>query len=228
MTEKSIQNNVYLDGVLKEYEVTEIFEYNTSKAFIVNTHDFWVYFLCDNIDDFINLFEITSKKYTHFAALENWMKIIIEEKSLTDWMLESYEYVCDMENMTYKKSSLAEKLEENDAYFIYDSLENKEEYTVDYLKERIKKDVSAGIKFNGELAAWGLTHDDKTIGFLYVLDKYRNKGYATDILKTLISQKEEMGEKTYLNVFKKNDKSNNLMRKLEFKYTKDIYWIKIK
>ena len=228
MIEKDIQNNVYLDGVLKEYEIIEIFEYNTSKAFVVSTHDFWVYFLCDNTNDFINLFEIASKKYTHFAALENWMKVIIEEKSPVDWVIESYEYVSDTKNTTYKKSLLAEKLEENDAYFIYEKLGNKEEYTVEYLKERIKKDVSAGIKFNGELAAWGLTHDDKTIGFLYVLEKYRNKGYASEILKSLISQKEEMGEKTYLNVFKKNDKSNNLMRKLKLKYTKDVYWIKIK
>ena len=55
MIEKDIQNNVYLDGVLKEYEIIEIFEYNTSKAFVVSTHDFWVYFLCDNTNDFINL-----------------------------------------------------------------------------------------------------------------------------------------------------------------------------
>ena len=39
MIEKEIQNNVYLDGVLKEYEITEIFEYNDSKAFVVKTHD---------------------------------------------------------------------------------------------------------------------------------------------------------------------------------------------
>ena len=45
MIEKEIQNNVYLDGVLKEYEITEIFEYNDSKAFVVKTHDLWVYFL---------------------------------------------------------------------------------------------------------------------------------------------------------------------------------------
>ena len=228
MIEKDIQNNVYLDGVLKEYEITEIFEYNDSKAFVVKTHDLWVYFLCDNMADFISLFKITSKKYTRFAALENWMKVIIEEKSPVDWAIESYEYVSDMENTVYNKSTLAEKLEENDAYFIYDNFGNKEEYTVEYLKERIKKDVSACIRINGELAAWGLTHDDKTIGFLYVLDKYRNKGYASDILRTLISQKEELGEKTYLNVFKKNDKSNNLMRKLKLKYTRDIYWVKIK
>ena len=228
MDKNKISNNLYFDGVTKEYDILETFDYNLSSAFIVNTHDFWVYFLCDNKNDLINLLEITSEKYKHFAAVEDWMKVIIEKKYQIDWIIDSFEYVYDNETIIHKDNIFSEKLETEDAAYIFNSLGNKKEYTIKYLEDRIKCDVSAGIKIDGESAAWGLTHDDGTIGFLYVQEKYRNKGYAADILRSLILQKEEKGEKTILNVLKGNTKSNNLMKKLKFKYTRDIYWIKIK
>ena len=228
MDKNKISNNLYFDGVTKEYDILETFDYNLSSAFIVNTHDFWVYFLCDNKNDLINLLEITSEKYKHFAAVEDWMKVIIEKKYQIDWIIDSFEYVYDNETIIHKDNIFSEKLETEDAAYIFNSLGNKKEYTIKYLEDRIKCDVSAGIKIDGELAAWGLTHDDGTIGFLYVQEKYRNRGYASDILQSLILQKEKNGEETVLNVLKGNVRSNNLMKKLKFKYTRDIYWIKIK
>lgn len=42
MEEKKNLENLYFNGVIKEYDILEIFIYNLSKAFIVNTHDLWM------------------------------------------------------------------------------------------------------------------------------------------------------------------------------------------
>lgn len=81
---------------------------------------------------------------------------------------------------------------------------------------------------NNKLVAWGLTHDDGSLGFLQVLDAHRNKGLGQQILLELIRQKRELKEAVFGNIIPENLVSKHLVEKLGFEIDRKMSWIKLK
>ncbi|MDW7662294.1 MAG: GNAT family N-acetyltransferase [Bacillota bacterium] len=73
-------------------------------------------------------------------------------------------------------------LEIEDASIIQSSHSYGEYTDLEYVTSRIKNGHHAGLKVNGELVAWAITHDDDgALGFLYVKPEYRGSGLRNDI-----------------------------------------------
>lgn len=116
----------------------------------------------------------------------------------------------------------------SDGDYIFSHSDYKAFTSTEYIKERIQKGISAGIVKNGKLVAWGLTHDDNSLGFLHVLHDYRRNGYGTDITNFLIKQKRTMKKPVFLNVEPHNMGSRDLVEKMGFVLDREISWIKLK
>lgn len=99
---------------------------------------------------------------------------------------------------------------------------------VDYIKTRIDKGIGFGIESEGKLVAWVLTHDDGAIGFIKVLEAYRNQGYAKLLTDAVIQALQTKGKLPFVHIESQNIKSLNLAKKSGFEYVGEVHWLKIK
>jgi hypothetical protein len=58
------------------------------------------------------------------------------------------------------------KIDKSYATFMYNNSDYKDYISVEYIEDKLSKDISAGILVNNILVAWGFTHDDGALGFL--------------------------------------------------------------
>jgi len=120
------------------------------------------------------------------------------------------------------------KIEGSWASYIHENSDYRSFTTVKYIKERLNNDISAGILVDNQMLAWGLTHDDGSMGFLQVLKEFRKKGYAKNILLELIRQLRQEGKPIFGNIEPGNKASVHLVNKLGFKFDQKSSWIKLK
>jgi len=89
-----------------------------------------------------------------------------------------------------------------------------------YVLSRIEGGLSAAIYVNGEPVAWYLTHLETEhvvmLGFLYVLEGHRHKGYAKSLSCALIGQAFAKGKTPACHVYTDNAPSIRLMESLGF------------
>ncbi len=84
----------------------------------------------------------------------------------------------------------------------------------EYAKERIAAGAMYGIYDNGELAGFIGSHEEGSIGMLYIDEKYRGKGYAQDLESFMFNRALERGETPYGQVFTDNAASLSLQDKV--------------
>jgi len=96
------------------------------------------------------------------------------------------------------------------------------------VEERIRNGVALGIRADGKLVAWSITHDDGSVGFMNVLEGYRRRGYATAVTAAMVKKLLERGELPFVHIEEDNYKSMNLALKTGFRKHGRVYWIKLK
>ncbi len=114
-----------------------------------------------------------------------------------------------------------------DAPVLYNNSDYKEYISIDYIEERILNGIGAGIRKDGRLVAWALTHDDGAIGFLHVLGDYRRRGYAARITEAMVSRLIAAGEVPFVHIEESNVASMGLAVKAGFRKDRRIHWIKL-
>lgn len=85
-----------------------------------------------------------------------------------------------------------------------------------YVNWRIRTGPTCAIRRKGELVAWGLTHDDGSMGFLHVLEQHRGKGYARTIGTALARKSIRHGIMPFVFIEAKNRASQRLTERLGF------------
>lgn len=85
-----------------------------------------------------------------------------------------------------------------------------------YVRERISRLPSAAIRRDGRLVAWGLTHDDGSMGFLHVLEEWRGRGFARSLTTALALRLLRLGLRPFLYVVKDNSASIRLTESMGF------------
>ena len=100
--------------------------------------------------------------------------------------------------------------------------------STEYVKDRLARDISAGIIVDNKLVAWGFTHDDGALGFLHVLPEHRKKGYGMDIVRILIQMRQDEKKSVFCNIVPENTASIYLVKKLNFVFDRNVSWIKLK
>ncbi len=94
----------------------------------------------------------------------------------------------------------------------------------DYVRARILAGPSCGIRRRNELVAWGLTHDDGSMGFLYVLPEYRGKGLARALTTALARKLLRRNIRPFMYIVRDNRASVSLTSSMGFERCGTLYW----
>lgn len=100
--------------------------------------------------------------------------------------------------------------------------------STDYISERISNGPAYGIRRDGELVAWTLTHyiTDQVLnlGFLHVKEDWRRRGFAKAITEQMCRYAEENGQIPVVDIFKDNEASISLAESLGFEQISEHHW----
>lgn len=244
-----IVRNINMIQFLRSYPAWSFYRVGGSVLIRGTSDEDWVYISSGSEGEFACLIEGLDDEDRCFAVLEDWMLPAVVRGREISSRLSSIKLVYDKSGLERKYPHELEKctgscpnsgkyltlagpevtdLTIPDAPVLYKNSDYKEYISVDYIEERILNGVGVGIRKDGRLVAWALTHDDGAIGFLHVLDAYRRRGYAALILQTMADRLLAAGEVPFLHVEESNAASMNLVLKTGFRKDRRIHWIKLK
>ena len=215
-------------GFLKNYPVEEYFIEKSSALILGKSNELWAFLISSNADELSEILAKYHSKTKYFSSVEDWMIPLILKHGSADWILTTDRYILEESTVLDLPELPLVAIGISFAAYIHKHSDYKAFTSVSYVEERLSKDISAGFMVNNKLVAWGLTHDDGSLGFLQVLDAYRDKGLGQQILLELIRQKRELKEAVFGNIIPENLVSKHLIEKLGFEFDRRMSWIKLK
>lgn len=235
--------NISIIGIIENYGLKESFQAGESILITVNTDHLWSYPAAQNKQELNEVLKKFQDQTLYFASLESWMIPVISQNREIEWELKTERLILperaavkaelqnnkSIENERSIDSQFKiRQLKPEDADFIFAHSHYREFTSKAYIRERIEADCSAGIINAGELAAWGLTHDDGALGFIHVREAFRKKGFGRLVMQQLIRDKRKVNRDIFLNVETDNLKAKKLFYSLGFEFDREISWIKLK
>ncbi|HMA59676.1 MAG TPA: GNAT family N-acetyltransferase [Halanaerobiales bacterium] len=204
--------------------------YNKGDTYIVlaESDHLWAYISSTKHNELKKLIKKVEVPTNYYANIEDWMLPLIKGDREVEWKLKTKRYYFPADIEIKDPVHEVSNLKEEDIEVILTHSHYSEHLSHELLKQRIEEGISAAIRAEDKLVAWGLTHDDKSLGFLHVIKEYRNKGYAQDIGRYLINKKRELNEPAYINIEPDNYKSISLSEGMGFRYDRNISWVKLK
>jgi len=187
----------------------------------------WIYISSKNKIEFQSLAQNLKAGNLCFASLEDWM---IQELTLSgkiDWKLTTARYFFPEGVVIPGNKIMLDRLNQKDAAYIMSNSSYRQFFTEEYLKDRIERSFSAAVKLKGRLVAWALTHDDGAIGALHVLDDFRNKGFAQEMICNLSDQIRKAGNIPIAQIEEKNSHAIRLFEKIGFTKDRNTTWLKL-
>lgn len=107
---------------------------------------------------------------------------------------------------------------------------NPGEDSTGYIRSRIKDGPAFGIRIDGELVAWDATHmeidEAVMLGFLFVKEEHRHKGYAMSMATTMVRAVLEKGKTPICHIFTDNEPSVRLTEQMGFKRRGEQVWLR--
>ncbi len=195
---------------------------------LTGTSDYlWAYLCGDNPEELITILEDFDFETSYFANVEDWMIPALTQNRKIEWKLTTHRYYLSPQGKISPPSISSHKLEPSMARQIFENSAYKDFTSEEYIRDRLEKDVSAGVWVNGQLAGWGLTHDDSSLGFLNVMPEYRGQGLEENILIGLALQKRKQEKPVFVNVEPHNQQSIKLIKKIGFSFDREVSWIKL-
>ena len=221
-------NNINAINFIKAYKVYGAAFEASSLLIYGKSDELWAYVCAETEEQLSRLMEKNHTKLQYFAVVEDWMLPILSKDKDIDWVLKCEKLV--LPEIIHINSSVYEyePLRQEDAEYIFNKSKYKQYTSIEFIKERIKKGISLCRRENGEPIAWIMTQDDGAIGFLNVVEEYRRKGYAKDILLAMLYKLRADGTIAFAHIEDTNIASMNLALSLGFQRYKTVNWIKLK
>jgi 8-oxo-dGTP diphosphatase len=191
----------------------------------------WVYMNCKESDPEAchRLLMLVPEEYVNFALVEDWMVYII-----TRAYARTREIVCTRlylpEGVTLPSGEIQVNAFQVSALMVEDAVEIQNshaynEYTdLEYVTRQIENGYGAGVRLDGKLVAWAITHDDGAIGFLFVHPEHRGKGYGEAVTAWIAERLRKDGYSVYVHIEADNFKSMNLAKKVGFVVDRNVRW----
>lgn len=221
-------NNISIINFIKNNQVLSIDIIGKSVLLRGKSDRVWIYISCYDEDELYIIKNKLTKDDINFGAIDEWMIPILVRAKKIKWDIAVIQFYLpgNLEVPPVDHETLT--LTTDEAQTIYDNYTLKEYISIEYIIERIRKGINAGIYDDNNLVSWGITQDDGAIGFLHTLDKYRRKGYGYNVVLSMIEQLMHNGKLPFAYIEPSNKNSINLFRKLGFKENKRAHWFQIK
>lgn len=186
----------------------------------------WIYISSSDENEYAALLTRLPDNDLNFAVVEDWQIPFIQSKAACKIELTTIKYYLPVSIVLPQvNNSNLFPLSIEFAEYIYRNNIYKEFTSIEYIKERLTKGISCGILHDNKLIAWAITHDDGALGFLHVLDQYRGKGFAIEIVNFMVAKVREKNRIPFAQIEEHNTKSISLVKKLGFKDFKRVHWI---
>lgn len=224
--EKDKLRNISVINFINNNKINDIIIVNNSVLVKGVSDREWVYISSADKEELKTLCKNNSGD-KNFGVIENWMISIIIEDNKIKWKLTAIKLYLPDDVVMDKPEYNAVPLLLDDVDFIFKNSTYKDYLTKDYISDRIRRGVSAGVYKSGKLIAWAITHDDGAMGFLNVLEEYRRKGYALAVSYSMINQLRMKKEIPFVHIEESNIKSMNLTLKMGFLKDRIINWFGI-
>jgi len=220
--------NITVLGFFSNYPVQEYYIEGNSVLILGKSDHLWAHISSSSEMELSSILSKYHMKTKYYFSVEDWMIPLILRYGTADWIMTTDRFILEESvSIDLPKSEIV-KVDKSYAPFIYNNSDYKDYISIEYIEDRLSKDISAGIFVNNVLIAWGFTHDDGALGFLHVLEDFRNRGYGIDILKGLIQMRKKVKKPIFGNIVPGNVASTNLLTKLGFKPDCKTSWIKLK
>lgn len=190
--------------------------------------DGYFYFIFSENDNFIKAFDhvIKDKNFFGISGCNKKVYTYFSKHYEIDWSSICHQY--HYSGPSIKKNDHLESLKLSDADFVNDNYEYKNDFSLEKLKNAIENRPSSCLRQAGQLVSFVLIHDDDSIGYMYTVPSHRNKGYAYDLTKDIVSKVIESGRLPYVQIVDGNTKSESLAEKTNFTKHGDVYWFGVK
>lgn len=184
----------------------------------------WIYLDSSDPGTLRELIKSIPNTYNNYAVIEDWMLPIIDPDHLRfrELVCERF-YLPETIPLPEIKSDV-HPLDIEDAAIIQATHAYGEYTDLNYVTSRIKNGHHAGLKVNGELVAWAITHDDGAIGFLYVKPEFRGSGLGKDLSAFIIKNLRSENLPVYVHIEKDNKASMTLVTNMGFVHDRTVRW----
>lgn len=226
--EANLAYNISIINFIKNNKIYKIEIIDNSVVVRGESDRRWVYISSNSKNELTAVIKSLSNEDDNFASIDEWIFPLLtkDKKVLWDLCMTQY-YLPDnirLPSVEYKTFPLAV----DDAIVVYENSEYKDYISIEYVKDCIRKGISAGLFEKNKLVSWAITQDDGAIGFLHTMDEFRKKGYGYSITLSMIDQVRKNNGLPFANVLPSNNRMINLLLKLGFKENKKIHWFQIK
>ncbi len=190
----------------------------------------WVMISSSDEQEVDKILDYLTNRDKAFACVEKWItdKIIRSNENQVEWKETTYRFYLPVGKILPPINSEIRPLKLEEADIVNNYWEYKDDGTINYVRNMINRNYSGGIEEDGKLVAWLTIHDDGALGFLYVLEGYRGKGYAKDLTVYLCNKLRKDNMIPFLYIVTENEKSLSLARKLGFEKDRKVCWFSLK
>lgn len=216
--------NINVINFIENYPISYIEQIGESIIVKGKSDKKWIYISSKSIDELKIIKSKIDYDDKNFAAVEEWMMPILIKGYEIKWRLSTMKLVLKNEVNINEAENIMDKLNINDAKFIYENSDYKDVISIDYIINRITKGVNSCIRHMDKPVGWAITQDDGAIGFLHVLPQYRNNGYAHDITIDLINKVRNKNKIPFVHIEEDNLESMKLATSLGFEKYKIVNW----
>lgn len=218
--------NINLINFIKHNKINEIHQVKNSVLVKGTSDREWVYISSDQPEELLVLLNKIDHNDKAFAAIEEWMLPYLSKNNYA-WLLSCIKMYYPNEVTIESPQAIIKPLSKAVAKYIYMNSDYSDYTTIEYIRDRIEKGIALGIYEHDQLVAWIMTHDDGAIGFLHVLEDFRNKGYAKDLTYHMIQRLREENQLPFVHIEFHNEKSLNLAKKVGFYEDRKLYWFEL-
>jgi len=188
----------------------------------------WNYFSSESEDELSALAARLGEGDDHFAAIEDWMLPIVCRGRELKWCLRMVKFTLPASvDLPATTTGEVGALSEADAEHIYENSNYQQYLSVEYTRDCIRGGPTVAIREGGLLVAWAMTQDDGAMGFLHVLESYRNRGYGRRLTIALSSILRERGQLPFAYVAEDNGNSIALLTSLRFVSDRTVQWLEL-
>jgi len=188
----------------------------------------WVYISAAGRKDLDRIISRLNRNDRYFAVVEDWMIPSLMHCATLNWKLSAMKYILPVQkSLPAVSSRLVSPLTTEDADYIYAHSNYQAAVSPVYIRERIRKGPACGIRKDGKLLAWAMTHDDGAIGFLHVLESFRKQGLAMNLMLYLVAKVRSTGRMPFGQIEEENTPSIRLIRKLGFQGDRRVHWMEL-
>jgi 8-oxo-dGTP diphosphatase len=226
--EADLTKNISLINFLKYNQILNVEIIENSVVAVGVSDRRWVYISCNDIKELSLIKNTLKREDDNFASIDDWIFPVLTKGKEIIWDLCMIQYYLPDDIRLPSSKFNTTPLTESDAQIVFNNSEYKQYISIEYVKDCIRKGISAGLYDNNKLVSWSITQDDGAIGFLHTLDEYRRKGFGFNITLSMIEQVRNNGDLPFANVLPTNKRSIDLLLKLGFKESKRIHWFQIK